>query len=324
MDFGQLEPLPSDGTLNDNAEQTGSPSSRASRWGTIGIVLFGVATFFFFLMLKLPEARIQNLVIAHTRIAAQQAGLLFSAEKVRVGILLGPSIKLYNVELKSADNERQSLKIPFLRIRPKLFSLLTQTKKASITAELLDGDISGTVGASAAETVVDLDIDSIDLGATNLLKKFTMVDLAGKVKGRVKLNLNLSQGNKSEGVVDLVIHKLNLPAQAIMGFTLPSVKVEESKIDLTIDQGHLNIKTFEVGHDLKTDDLIMRAAGDGTLEGALERTKLNAKATIEISQRITQALPLLDSIMGMAKGADGKFHYKLTGPVYALEATPGQ
>ncbi|MBI3541793.1 MAG: hypothetical protein HY075_00760, partial [Deltaproteobacteria bacterium] len=61
-----------------------------SRLQLIGIAVFAVAAFFFFLVMKLPEARIQNLVIAHIRIIAQEQGFLFSAEKVRVGMLLGP------------------------------------------------------------------------------------------------------------------------------------------------------------------------------------------------------------------------------------------
>ena len=96
-----------------------------ARYRFIGILIFSLLMFFIFLSLKLPEARIQNLVLAHIQIIAQEQGLLFNAEKVRIGIILGPSLKFYNAELRSINDEKQSLKLAYLKIRPHLFAALT-------------------------------------------------------------------------------------------------------------------------------------------------------------------------------------------------------
>jgi type II secretion system protein N len=297
-----------------------------SRLQRIGILIFAICSFFFFLVMKLPEARIQNLVIAYLRIAAQEQGFLFSAEKVRLGLLLGPSVKLYNVELKAVDNERQTLKIPYLKVSPKLLSLLSATKKASIKAELLEGDISGTVGAGTTGSLfVDLDLDDLDLGATNLVKRFLTVDLAAKLNGSIRLDLDSTQIQKSEGAIKLKIEKLTLPAQALMGtLSLPKLSVSESNINISIANGAFTIKEFDIGKDGKNDDIVGKVTGEGTLNRFLDRSTINAKAVFTLSPAIKQSIPLLDALLGSAKTPDGKYAYRLNGPLSALEPVPGQ
>lgn len=314
-------------TLDSLQEQRNPPrddtDGRGSRLKRAGIVLFAVAAFFFFLLMKLPEARIQNLVLAHLRILAQEQGMLFSAEKVRIGMLFGPSLKIYNAELKSIDNDKQTLKIPYLRLRPHLLSLLGSTKKASINAELLDGEIDGSAGAGPKAIVADLDLDDVNVGATTLLKAFVPVDVSGVLNGRVKLDLNLENAQQSNGRIKLDIDKLTLPAQTIYGFKAPKIGIAESKIEITITNGAIVIKTFEVGKDIKTDDLVARVTGDGTLEKTLDRSKINAKAVFQFSQSVMQSFPLLESLLEPAKTPDGKYAYRLNGPWMSLEARPG-
>jgi type II secretion system protein N len=319
----ELEPLSSGFENTTYSKASEVEEFGSSKFRRFGILVFGICAFFFFLMLKLPEARIQNLVIAHMRIIAQEQGLLFSAEKVRIGIIFGPAIKLYNVEFKAIENERQVLKVPFLRVSPNILSLLSKTKSASISAELLNGEISGTVGAGPTTMLTNLSIDSIDLGATQLLKRFLPVDLSGKINGKIKLDLDTELPQKSDGGIKLKIEKLNLPAQNVMGFNLPKINVNETVIDITITQGQFVIREFNLGKDTKSDDVVARVTGQGTLEHVLDRSKINAKAVFELSPSVIQSFPLLDALLGQAKGADGKFTYRVSGPLSALDAQPG-
>lgn len=295
-----------------------------SKFRQTGIGLFAVFCFFFFLILKLPEARIQNYIIAQVRIVAQEQGYLFSAEKVRLGFLLGPCIKMDNVELKSIENDRDSLKIQYLKISPKLFSLLGQVKKIGIKAELLNGSLSGTVGGSSQGAVhVDLSLSSLDLGATSLLKKLLPVEARAKIDGDILIDFNPTDVQKSEGKIKLKLNELVVPSQNLSGFNLPKVQISESKIDLAIANGKLDIRDFEIGKDEKTDDLVGKVTGDGTLAPTLDRSTLNAKATFSLSQGVISSFPLLGAFLGPAKTADGKYSYRLTGPLSALEPVPG-
>lgn len=315
-------------TLEENrdsaAETSDTESGRRDLLRRLGIGAFAVCAFFLFLMWKLPEARIQNYVIAHLRIASQDQGFLFSAEKVKIGMIFGPAIKLYNIELKSIDDNTQKLKIPYLRVRPHLLSLIGSTKKATISAELLDGGLSGTVGAGPTAVVADLDLDKLNLGATSLLKQFLPVAVAGIIDGEIKLDLDLTEANKSSGKIALKIQKLSMPPQSVYGFNLPKINVADSKIDITINQGQLLIRSFEIGKDIKTDDIVGQITGDGTLDRVLMRSRLNAKATLDVSQSVKQALPLLEALLQPAKTSDGKYTYHLTGPLMSIEARPGQ
>lgn len=313
-----------EGQSNSNDLNVEDPSARRKAvLRRLGIGLFALLCFFFFLFMKLPEARIQNLVLAHMRILAQEQGFLFSAEKVKLGVFLGPSVKLYNAELKSIDNEKQSLKIAYLRVRPHLLSLVTSTKKASISAELLEGEVAGTVGAGPTALVANLDIDDINLAATTLIRHFAPVTVTGIIDGSVKLDLDFNEPPKSDGKVELKLKKLNIPAQAVYGFNVPKIAVEDSTIHITIDQGQMLIRTFEVGKDTKTDDLVARVTGEGSLDRMLARSKINAKAVLELSQGVKQSFPILDALLEPAKTADGKYAYRLTGPLMSLEARPG-
>lgn len=315
-------------TGEDRTEPGHSQGSKAeereSRWRRLGTWAFAVFCFFFFLILKLPEARIQNLVIAHMRIAAQDQGFLFSAEKIRLGIFLGPSLKIYNAELKSIENERQSLKIPFLRVRPKLLSLLSSVKKVGVSAELLDGSLSGTFGgAQTGSTYADLNLDSIDLSAATLIKKFLPVELTGKVDGSIHLELDATDPAKSEGAVKLKLEKLVAPAQNVSGFNIPKISVSESKIDIVIDKGKIEFKEFNIGKEGSADDLVGKVTGDGQVSRMLDRSTINAKAVFSLSQSVKQSFPLLDALLGPAKTPDGKYAYRLTGSWAALEPIPG-
>lgn len=302
---------------------------KPSRFRTVLIVLFGVGLFLFFLALKLPEARIQNLVLAHLRIFAQDNGMLFSAEKVRLGMLLGPSVKIYNSEIKAIDDETASLKISYLRVRPHLLSLLSKTKRASIVAELGDerapvGEISGTVGFSEVAGIVNLDLEAIDLGNISLLRIYLPLTLSSaKLDGTVKLDLDFAEIQKSEGHVKLAVNRVAAPEQSLYGFKLPKVSIGKAQVELSVDHGNVLIRSFEIGEDLKQDDIVAKVTGEGTLDRALDRSKVNVRAVFELSPAIFQSFPLLGSLLGPAEVSKGKYAYRLTGTVSSLEPVPG-
>ncbi len=311
--------------LTAPSAESDSPDVGITRLQRTGIILFAIASFFFFVVMKLPEARIQNLIIAHIRIIAQEQGFLFSAEKVHVGLIFGPSLKMYNVELKSLENEAQVLKVPYLKIRPRLLSLVSSVKKVGITAELLDGEISGTVGGSTTGSMaVDLGIDSIDLGASTIMKKFLPVELSGKFNGSVRLDLDSENTAKSEGAIKLTIDKLALPAQAVAGFNLPKINVSESKINVGISAGQLTINEFAVGKEGSTDDLIGKLTGTGVLNRYFDRSTIKAAAVFSISQSVKNSFPLLNALLSSAQTPDGKYAYKFGGSLSALDAQPGR
>ena len=287
------------------------------------LVLFGIFTFFFFLLLKLPDARIQNLAIAHIKTVSQNFGILFSAEKVRISLIFGPALKFYNVELKAMDDDTQTLKIEFLKIKPKFFSMLTSTKKAAFSAELLDGEVSGVIGASVSDAsnsalITHLYFDSINLSHATLLKKFIPVQFgSGQLDGKIKLNLDFSQTQKSRGSENIIVKDLSLLSQKIYGFNVPKINMSQAQIEFTISEGSLLIDKIEMGKDQKTDDIVAKVIGDGQIGQSLEKTKINFKIIFGFSEALKQSFPLLDNILTPAKTTDGRYAYKVTGFLFA-------
>lgn len=288
------------------------------------IVFFAIAMFFVFLLFKLPEAKIQNVVIAHIRIFAQDQGISFSAEKVRIGLLFGPSIKFTNVELKALEDDRLSMKIPYLKISPKLLSLPFSMKKAAIKAELLDGEIDGTIGASTAGAIhVDLDLDKLNLNSATLLRHFLQIQLAGILGGTLRIDLDPASATASNGKLRLKLDKVSLPAQSVFGFNLPEIKMAAGAVDGDLDAGKFTIKDVSLGSNIKADDLVLHVTGDASLEPVMGRSKLNMKAVFELSQKVLQSFPLLEALLQPARSSDGKYTYRLQGQVMTLEPQPG-
>ncbi|MBI2606263.1 MAG: type II secretion system protein GspN [Deltaproteobacteria bacterium] len=314
-EFSQLE--------GDPFERRNPGPAERPRRRAFFLAVFGFAVFLVFLVMKLPEARIRNLIIAHIRIFAQEQGLSFSAEKVRIGILMGPTVKIHGAELKSVDDEKQNLKIPYVRIRPRLFSLLTSMKTASIHAELLDGTISGAAGASPSAIKTELELRTLNLGQAALLRKFLGLQVEGKINGTLKILFDHVSPQKSDGKIRLFLDGIAVPAQAYMGFNLPQINIVSAHVDAGIAGGKLVINEFNVGKDIKAEDLVAKVTGDVILAGLIDQSRVNIKAVFEISNRVITAFPLLDALIGTAKGSDGKYTYRISGVLSALEPSPG-
>lgn len=313
-------------SLNPTAAEAHDEQSKPQKLSLATKILVSIAALFFFiivLVFKLPAARIQNLVLAHIKNLTHPQGILFNAEKVEIGILLGPSLKLYNVELKSNENEKQVLKINYLRISPKLLSLLSSHKKVIIKADLNSGEISGSLGGSNTEMSVDLAFDQVDLGSISLLQKYLPLAFNGKLNGSIALNHNLDLPIKSEGKIKLSLDKLTAPAQSVAGFNLPKLNINQTLIEMSIAGGVATIRQFEVGKDIKSDDLMGKATGDIKLEKNLELSRLNVKVVFDLSQNVNQSFPLLNALLAPAKTPTGSYAYRLGGPIYALEANAG-
>lgn len=318
--FENIDNLESQQEVQNNLQQEHDSESKLKR---IAIGAFAVFMFFFFLLMKLPEARISNYLLAHIRIIAQEQGFSFTAEKVRLGIILGPSLKIYNVELKSLEDEHEVVKIPFIKLKPKIFSLLSKTKKANVSIEMGEGEINGAVGGSMSGIYLDLDLDKVNLAQAPILKKYTMIEMASKISGSVYLDMNTELPQMSQGKFKLKLIDTVLPSQSFMGFNLPKIQIKESKMEIEINQGKIQIQNLTMGTSLKNDDITAKVTGDGVLAKYLDQSKMNGSITFELSRNVINSFPILESLLAPAKTTDGKYNYRFSGPLGSLDVRPG-
>lgn len=286
-------------------------------------VVFGIVLFFVFIIFKLPEAKIQNLIIAHIKIQAQNQGLSFNAEKIKLGMIFGPALKMYNVEVKSLEDDKVALVIPFIKVKPVISSLPFQRKKVSVKIELTNGSISGTLGLSPTSTLIDLSLSKINLSQLSILKKFIFIELNGLINGKIGLDLSFDKPDQSDGQINLEISNLGTTNQSLFGMQLPDLKVSQSIINISLDKGRFTFKDVHFGKDINKDDLLGALNGDVTLASSIERSMINAKIQFQLSSKVRDKIPLLESLLSSAKTADGKFSYKLVGNLSTLEPQPG-
>lgn len=292
-----------------------------------GLAIFGIALFFIFLILKIPEARLQNYLLAHIRIESQKMGYLFNAEKISLGLLLGPSLKLTNVELKPIDNDQNVLKIDYLKVKPNLFSMLpfSKIKKISFDAELFGGAADGTVGLGQNTYLIDVSASKVSLPKLIpiLLPNTPLTVSAAVLSAQVDLVINMDQIQTSEGRIEAELKPLSTPQQSLYGFNLPALSISESAIDISVSGGKAMIRKFELGKDANKDDVVAKVTGDATIDGQkniynpLARLKLNLKAAFELSAKVKSSFTFLDAILGPAKGSDGKYTYSVSGTAAA-------
>lgn len=313
--------------METSEETTGSlelaKAPPPSKLRIAGFILFGVAVFLVFLVLKFPEGRLQNYVIAHARILMQNEGLSFSAEKVQLSFILGPAIKFYNVEIKALDDDSKALKISYLKLRPKISSLLAKNKKVGVSAELLGGELSGTVGGSATSFFINLDLDHLNLGQSTLFRRYTIVELKAELDGTVKMDFDSSNPTQTDGKILLKAKNIHIPDQVAYGFNLPNLKISQCSLDIPIEGGKADFRLVECGKDLKTDDIVGTISGQIAFEKTVDDSKVNLRTVFQLSQNIINAFPLLDALLANAKTSDGKYLYRIGGVIGGLSPIPG-
>lgn len=307
------------------AQKEDKEARTSNRWlRRLGYLCFGFICFSVFLIAKLPQQRLQNFILAHLRIAAQNQGLLVNAERIHIDLLPLPHLVITNLSMKSAEDAKQELNIQQIKARPSYLSLLTSTKKFIFDLEGLGGEASGVFGISDEETVLKLQADEINLKQTSLLKQFLPVELSFTLNGTIDAVLKNKKGEPNKGDVDLKLSQVQMPAQNLYGFPLPQISIQNIDIKGEIQPNdQFVIQQFQIGKDFQKDDLVGKITGDVALEKMLARSKLNLKANFKIAPKITQALPLLDSLLSSAKMADGNYQYRIRGTISFPEALPG-
>jgi type II secretion system protein N len=236
------------------------------------------------------------------------------------------------MELKSLDDDRNTLKIEELKVKPSLISLLPfmATKKVSFSAKLLGGEASGTIGMGATSYVVDVSLENLALDKSKLITGQLPVQISGAtVDADIDMTVDSADAKKTAGNAKLKITKFQLPQQSVFGFNLPKVSVAEAKADIVVADGKGTIRSFDVGKDIKSDDLVAKLTGDATIDTSrkfynpMEAVKLNVTANFEISAALKASFPFLDAILAAGKQSDGKYRYRLGGTLALPAPTPG-
>lgn len=212
----------------------------------LSYTIFFLIVFSLFLFITFPGELIKKRIIAEIE---NNTPFKADVEKASISPLL--SINLEGVKLyKSKD---RYLELDSLSIRPSVFAVFSDNPKFPFKAELLNGEIEGSLSLIKAEsrlsgveaTVRHLKIDSIP----SLLSPESgeLFALGGVVDGRV----NIQMGREPKGDFQFEINQLNIKNIKVKGFSLPSFTDLKSVFKGNIDGKRTNIEEFNVtGKDI--------------------------------------------------------------------------
>jgi type II secretion system protein N len=291
--------------------------------------IVGLSVLFVFIVLlctvfKLPQARVTSLLQGYVQIALDPYGIYVTDRGRELSTLHGFRYTLDHPTLEFADQTR--VELDDLVVTPNFLPLLNG--RMGVNATLHQGPASIVLEGAGRGDKIDMkiDLDHVDLGKFGVFSYLANLKGSGLVTGSIALAGSLSDIPTLVGSVDLKIKNLKLDEQNLMGFQLPPLQVSDGSIVMSIQNGKLVIKTFQLGK--ARDDLILNLTGDITLNRFLNSSVLNLKTNFALSDRVKQSLALLESLLGSAKTADGKYAYRLTGtlasPMPIPDVTPGK
>jgi type II secretion system protein N len=279
--------------------------------------------------------------------------------------LSGVSLERVQLQLGSTDPDPgPTVDIDELNVRVGLFSLLFNAPTISFDVELYEGTIAGEVelkglskgkgdkvedaflghtfavlgGQVGGASVVDVEVEGIDLGRAPPVVEKVGVPVTGKLGGVVQLELGETPTKDAKGEIDLAIKgvtlgpgELKIPLPGLTGgLTLPLIDSGDLVAKAEVKEGK---GTFEklglTGSDFSAD-----IEGDLRIARKVDSSRLNASGWFKISEQFLEKNGKFKTIIDLAsplkraRDDDGRYHFDLRGsvkkPRFNLSKTGGK
>ena len=274
--------------------------------------LFFLACLVFFVIQGFPVGVIQGRI---EREAQRRLGLKMTFGSM--DILFPNGLEATDVRLmKEGEEGKPGLAILLTRAsaRISLLGLLAGDKDISFAAELLSGKIEGDLSLGDEVQKIDAEIHSVDLGRLPIWPDVLGLPLAGKVTGRLEMNVTPKDIKTTRGNIELELEKGSLGVGKIRGLTTPPISLGKTQARLEIVKGKVDIKSFSV----RSDDIEASLEGYFLLQKKLAnlsaRCKLRFKPSDDFLDRNPKFRDLINlSGMNKARGQDGFYGYTLYG-----------
>lgn len=301
---------------------TAAQPAPASLGKKIGLTIVFFALLFFFTLTKLPQAKITALVQGYVQSALDPYGIYISDHGREFSVWKGFQYRLIQPTLELADQSRVELEE--MVVQPTLLSLFSGKVGATVDiTQILERTPAKTdlsrihiEGTARGDLInANIKIEDLDLGKFGIFAFAGGLKGHGQIAGDIHIDGHLADLPSLAGNIDLKLKKLHMDEQNLFGFQLPTMDVSDGTIDASIDHGKLLLKKVQIGKG--SDDLLINVTGDIGLNRNINSSTLNMRAVIGFSDKLKQSLSLLDSILGAAKQADGRYVYKLTGSFMA-------
>lgn len=225
-----------------------------------------------------------------------------------------------------------------LRVSVGLLRRLFGTWSVSYSAELGDGEISGTFFQNSERAQIEAKSKDVSVAGLSVLEDLVELPLFGVLSGSVRLILPEGKMSQAEGELELSITELAVgdgKAKIRNAIALPKLQAGDLMLKAEAMEGRLNVKelsTKGLDFELQSDgNLRLRDPFDGSIvdlnlafrftEGYMTKNDLTKGLFGEPGSKVPGLFDM-DPKIRRAKADDGFYRWKVTGPLARLNFRP--
>ncbi|MEM9191100.1 MAG: type II secretion system protein GspN [Myxococcota bacterium] len=224
------------------------------------------------------------------------------------------------------DDEPMEIRIDEVTARLGVFAAISGEVDVSFSAEVGGGELSGVYQDGETETVVQMELDRVNLARLGVLESAVGLPVEGRIGGEVDLTI-AAEPQDTTGRIDLGIDglvvgdgeaKLQIEALGGSGVTVEQINAGTVTLVAEVDSGVARIDTFEANGD----DLELGGSGSIRLMRPVQNSRMDLLLRFEFSDgyrdrndRTRALFSLLDfnPWMQRARTPDGALQYQLRG-----------
>lgn len=281
-------------------------------------------------------------------------------EKLSVWRMSGVELERVSLQLGSDDPDPgATIELDSVAGRVGFFSLLLNAPTLHFSAELYEGEVSGSVtlkGDEEAEesffghtfafidgkaqdvAALHVTVSGIDLSRTPPVVEKAGVPVTGMLEGKIDLELGKDAGKEASGDIDLKLAgvtlgpgELKIPVPGLTGgLTLPLIDMGDLEVKAPVSEGKAKFEKLGFnGQDFNADlDLELNLAS------RLNASRLSGDGSFQISEQFLEKNAKFKTILDFAtplkraRDDEGRYHFNVRGtvnkPKFSLSSSGGK
>ena len=296
-------------TSHESASEDSSSIRRSG--GKMAALSIGfVALILVLTLFKIPQNRMTELIQGSIQSALDPSGIYIRSRDRSLGFF--PSIR-YRLDHPTIElSEQTQIELDDLEISPSILKLFTGSIEGALSSHQGKGSLQLNAAFNKSSADIDATLSEIDLSKVGAFS-FAGIKGGGNLNGTLGIKGSMTDITAMIGSIDLKLKNVNLEEQSIYGFKIPPILLSDGNISADLKNGKLNLKNVALGR--QNDDLSVTATGEVTLNRNLNSSQLSLRVTLALSEKLKSSFSFIDMMLSGAKQKDGRYAFKLTGPM---------
>ena len=216
------------------------------------------------------------------------------------------------VPTAATDGRPPYLECTHFWVRPAFGALVHGNPYAvQVRADLYGGAALGEIRYDDGNLVGSLQWQDVDMGRYRTLT--SLLDegqLSGRVSGQCNFEARGANLNAGQVGGELTIDAAGLNAAKVAGFTVPDLRLRQTKVKFTVHNGRVEVQEFNA-----TGDVNVQGSGQVVVRDPFLESVLNLRGTILPGPTTPDALKTLLSLIPRAPGSKPDAPITITGSV---------